>query len=58
VTLRAGVESTEEELIAWCRDRLAHFKAPKRILFSDLPKTSTGKIEKFALRERLRTEGA
>jgi len=54
VTLRPGCTCTEEELIAWSRDRLAHFKAPNRVIFTDLPKTSTGKIEKFQLRTRLR----
>ena len=46
----AGV--TEIELIAWCREHLAHFKAPRTIIFGALPKTSTGKIQKFVLRER------
>ncbi|TMI05843.1 MAG: acyl-CoA synthetase [Betaproteobacteria bacterium] len=46
----AGV--TEIELIAWCREHLAHFKAPRTIVFGALPKTSTGKIQKFVLRER------
>ncbi|MFZ4405943.1 MAG: acyl-CoA synthetase [Paracraurococcus sp.] len=45
---------TEAEVIAWCRQRLAHFKCPKRVTFGPLPKTSTGKIQKFALRQRLR----
>ena len=55
VTLAPGVEPpTEAEVIAWCRKRLAHFKAPKRITFGPLPKTSTGKIQKFELRQRLR----
>ncbi len=45
---------TEAEVIAWCRDRLAHFKCPKRVTFGPLPKTSTGKIQKFELRQRLR----
>ena len=45
---------TEAEVIAWCRARLAHFKAPKRVTFGPLPKTSTGKIQKFELRQRLR----
>ncbi len=45
---------TEAELIAFCRDELAHFKAPKTVVFGPLPKTSTGKIQKFALRERAR----
>jgi fatty-acyl-CoA synthase len=41
-----------EELIAWCRERLAHFKAPRSVIFGPLPKTSTGKIQKFVLREQ------
>jgi fatty-acyl-CoA synthase len=45
---------TEAEVIAWCRHRLAHFKCPKRVTFGPLPKTRTGKIQKFALRQRLR----
>jgi len=51
VTLRAGVEATEAELIAFCREHLAHYKCPKTVVFRDLPKTSTGKIQKFELRE-------
>ncbi len=43
---------SEQDLINWCRDHLAHFKAPKQIVFEELPKTSTGKIQKFVLRER------
>jgi fatty-acyl-CoA synthase len=43
---------TAEELIAYCRTRLAHYKAPRFIVFGELPKTSTGKIQKFKLRER------
>lgn len=42
------------EIIAWCREHLAHFKAPKTVVFGPLPKTSTGKIQKFELRERAR----
>ena len=41
-------------MIAWCRARLAGFKAPKGVTFGPLPKTSTGKIQKFELRQRLR----
>ncbi|HEX4906698.1 MAG TPA: long-chain-fatty-acid--CoA ligase [Acidimicrobiales bacterium] len=53
VTLRAGAEATERELIDWVRERLAHFKAPKRVTFLDeLPKGGTGKILKQALRAR------
>ena len=43
---------TADELIRYCRDHLAHFKAPRTVVFSELPKTSTGKIQKFLLRER------
>ena len=51
VTLRPGTEVGEQELIAFCRERLAHFKCPDAIAFGPLPKTSTGKVQKFALRE-------
>ena len=43
---------TEAEIIAWCRDSLAHYKAPKAVVFGPLPKTSTGKVQKYALRDR------
>ncbi|MBW2617426.1 MAG: acyl-CoA synthetase, partial [Deltaproteobacteria bacterium] len=46
-------EVSAEELIAFCRERMAHFKAPKTVVFGPLPKTSTGKVQKFALRQRL-----
>ncbi|MBL8628930.1 MAG: AMP-binding protein, partial [Rhodospirillaceae bacterium] len=52
VTLKNGQSTTETEIIAFCRANLAHFKAPKTVVFSELPKTSTGKIQKFVLRER------
>ena len=52
VTLKDGESVTEAELIAFCRDHIAHFKAPKAIEFGELPKTSTGKIQKFVLRDR------
>ncbi|MBL8645292.1 MAG: acyl-CoA synthetase [Rhodospirillaceae bacterium] len=52
VTLKTGQTATEAEIIAFCRANLAHFKAPKTVVFSELPKTSTGKIQKFVLRER------
>ena len=51
VCLKPGESVSEQELIDWCRDKLAHFKCPKTIVFSELPKTSTGKIQKFKLRE-------
>ena len=52
VTLKDGETVAERELIDFCRDRIAHFKAPKAIELGDLPKTSTGKIQKFVLRDR------
>ncbi|MBM3678429.1 MAG: acyl-CoA synthetase [Actinobacteria bacterium] len=52
VELRPGSAATEAELIAWCREHLAHFKCPRAVVFAEIPKTSTGKIQKFLLRER------
>ena len=53
VTLKTGATNIETEaIIQWCRDHLAHFKVPKTIVFGPLPKTSTGKIQKFVLREQ------
>jgi fatty-acyl-CoA synthase len=52
VTLKPGHELTAEELIAHCRTRLPGFKVPKAIEFGELPKTSTGKVQKFVLRDR------
>ena len=55
ITLKAGQEHiTEDDIISFCRDNMASFKVPKTIVFTDLPKTSTGKIQKFALRETAR----
>jgi fatty-acyl-CoA synthase len=54
VTLREGMEATAVEIIDFCRQNLAHFKAPKTVIFGGLPKTSTGKVQKFILRERAR----
>ena len=48
-----GRELSQAELIAFCREQMAHFKAPKRIIFTPLPKTSTGKVQKFMLRQQL-----
>ena len=52
VTLNEGAAATPEEIIAFCRDRLAHYKCPDTVEFGPLPKTSTGKIQKFVLRQR------
>jgi fatty-acyl-CoA synthase len=56
VELKPGVEAGAKpdagELIGFCRDNLAHFKCPRHVVFGPLPKTSTGKIQKFQLREQ------
>jgi fatty-acyl-CoA synthase len=54
VTLKSGAAVTADELIAYARERLAHFKTPRRVVFGDLPRNATGKIQKFLLRERAR----
>jgi 3-(methylthio)propionyl---CoA ligase len=51
IELKAGATASAEELIEWCRERLARFKVPRHVVFAELPKTSTGKIQKFRLRE-------
>ena len=56
VELKPGAEATAEDIISFCREHLAGFKTPKAIEFCELPKTSTGKIQKFVLRERARAE--
>ncbi len=58
VEVRPAVEVTEAELIEHCRKHLARFKLPKKVIFCELPKTSTGKIQKFLLRERARSTNA
>ena len=52
VETRAGSTLNEKDIIAFCRERLAGYKCPRRVMFTELPKTSTGKIQKFILRER------
>ena len=54
ITLKEGATVSEAEIIQFCRDNLAHYKCPRTIVFSALPKTSTGKIQKFVLRDRAR----
>jgi fatty-acyl-CoA synthase len=52
VTLNEGAQATPQEIIAFCRERLAHYKCPDTVEFGPLPKTSTGKTQKFVLRDR------
>jgi fatty-acyl-CoA synthase len=58
VELKEGAGATEDEILEYCRSRLARFKAPKRVVFGALPKTSTGKIQKFVLREKVKSSSA
>jgi fatty-acyl-CoA synthase len=51
IELKPGMAATSEEIIGWCRQHLASFKCPRTVVFAELPKTSTGKIQKFKLRE-------
>jgi fatty-acyl-CoA synthase len=51
IELKPGMEATVDEIVEWCRQGLARFKVPKHVVFAELPKTSTGKIQKFKLRE-------
>jgi fatty-acyl-CoA synthase len=55
VELKPQMNASAEELIEWCKGRLARYKCPRHILFMEIPKTSTGKVQKFVLRERART---
>jgi fatty-acyl-CoA synthase len=54
VALKDGAVATADEIVAFCRTRLARFKVPRTVVFGQLPKTSTGKIQKYVLRERAR----
>ncbi|MDX9699670.1 MAG: acyl-CoA synthetase [Rhodocyclaceae bacterium] len=58
IELRDGASATAEEIIAHCRQHLAGFKIPKKVVFTSIPKTSTGKIQKFLLREQARSTAA
>ena len=58
VELKEGAEASEADIIAFCRQHMAAFKAPKQVVFCVLPKTSTGKIQKFALRDQMKSTSA
>jgi fatty-acyl-CoA synthase len=57
VTLKSGATAEAAEIIAFCRSHMARYKAPRTVVFGPLPKTSTGKIQKFVLRERAKDAG-
>jgi fatty-acyl-CoA synthase len=58
VELKPNTKITEQEIIAFCRQHLAKFKAPRAVVFGELPKTSTGKVQKFVLREKAKSTSA
>jgi fatty-acyl-CoA synthase len=58
VELKPGAAASEAEIVAFCRSHLAHFKAPRAVVFGELPKTSTGKIQKCVLREKAKSATA
>jgi fatty-acyl-CoA synthase len=57
VTLKPGASATAEDIVAFLREAIAHYKVPRHVVFGPLPKTSTGKIQKFVLRERAKETG-
>lgn len=58
VKLKEGFKVGAEEIIEFCRDKLPHYMAPRTVIFEDLPKTSTGKVQKFILREKAKALGS
>jgi fatty-acyl-CoA synthase len=54
IELKPGASASSDELIQWCRKHLAGYKVPRYVVFAEIPKTSTGKIQKFKLREMTR----
>jgi fatty-acyl-CoA synthase len=55
IELKPAKTATAAELLAWCREHLAHYKCPRHFIFADIPKTSTGKVQKYVLREQAKT---
>jgi fatty-acyl-CoA synthase len=58
IELKDNARSSEAEIIAFCRARMSGFKTPKAVIFGPIPKTSTGKIQKFMLRDRVNSAKA
>ncbi|KAL5209245.1 hypothetical protein ABZP36_004868 [Zizania latifolia] len=58
ITLKKGASASADEIIAFCRARLPHYMAPRTVVFGDVPKTSTGKTQKYLLREKARAMGS
>jgi len=57
VTLKPGEVATPDDIIAYCRESMARFKVPRHVVLGPLPKTATGKVQKFVLRERAKSVG-
>ena len=55
IELKAGMKASADDLTQWCKQNLASYKVPRFIVFAEIPKTSTGKIQKFKLREMAKT---
>ena len=58
IELKDNTEATEAEIIAFCRSQMPGFKTPKAVVFGPIPKTSTGKIQKFMLRDQVKSAKA
>jgi fatty-acyl-CoA synthase len=58
VELKPGAKASDKEIVEFCRERMARFKAPRAVVFGELPKTSTGKIQKFVLRQHAKSASA
>jgi len=58
IELKEGAKATESEIIAFCRDQMSGFKTPKAVVFGAIPKTSTGKIQKYVLRSQVESAKA
>ena len=58
IELKPGQQATAQEIVAFCRENLAHFKCPREVVFTEVPKTSTGKIQKFLLRDQIKAPAA
>ncbi|GJL83958.1 MAG: acyl-CoA synthetase [marine bacterium B5-7] len=58
IALKSGADISEQEIIDFCRENLAHYKCPRTVVFQEVPKTSTGKVQKFKLREQAQALGS
>jgi fatty-acyl-CoA synthase len=54
VEIKSGSDISEVDLVEWCKEHMASFKVPRKFVFEEIPKTSTGKVQKYILRERFK----